>query len=120
MVIEYNQEIVDAIPKVIRLVCEAAGKDGWALAGMLAVMLPPSARRDPNQLASGLFLAETVPDEDVHDSLRGKAQLAKTPIPAVMLMFQREVPPPPEPPPEKSNAEVIRERLRRQGHVQPE
>ena len=65
---EYHQEVIPPTPNDIGTVCEAAGKDGWELAGMLAVMLPPSAKKQQTQRrASGLLLTETVADEKIKE-----------------------------------------------------
>ena len=73
------------------MVCEAAGKDGWELAGMLAVMLPPSAKKQQTQRrASGLLLTETVADEKINPALAAQLEAADNqPVKAVMLMFKR-------------------------------
>jgi hypothetical protein len=89
--VETHQEIIEATPKCIREVVAAAGKDGWHLTAMLAVMLPPrSGRRQEQRTASGLVLAETVPDDLAKDPIGAQVQaLADGPTPAVLLQFER-------------------------------
>ena len=88
---EYHQEVIPPTPNDIGTVCEAAGKDGWELAGMLAVMLPPSAKKQQTQRrASGLLLTETVADEKINPALAAQLEAADNqPVKAVMLMFKR-------------------------------
>ena len=93
MQVEYHQEIVEATPKCVRTVCEAAGKDGWILSGMLAVMLPPvKMTTQTQQRPSGLLLTETMPEDTTDAALRAQmAASANQPTPAIMLMFCRSV-----------------------------
>lgn len=88
---EYDQELIEPTPKCIREVSEAAGRDGWELVGMLAVMLPPSRRQlQERRTASGLMLAESVPDDPLSSALAAQMEAANgQPTPAVMLMFKR-------------------------------